>query len=85
MALSGLEIFKLLPKTNCAECGYPTCLAFAMNLSAGRAELSACPYVPEEAKIALAESERPPIKTVTIGVEPTDADLMKGFLSRFVP
>jgi len=30
MALSGLEIYKLLPKTNCRECGYSTCLAFAM-------------------------------------------------------
>jgi len=43
MALTGIEIFKLLPKTNCGECGIPTCLAFAMNLSAGKMELSAGP------------------------------------------
>ena len=48
MALSGIQIFKLLPKTNCGECGTPTCLAFAMNLASGKAELDACPYVSEE-------------------------------------
>ena len=68
MALTGIEIFKLLPKTNCGECGVPTCLAFAMNLAAGRAELSACPYVSEEAKAKLQEAAAPPIKLVTIGV-----------------
>ena len=42
MALTGIQIFKLLPKTNCKECGVPTCLAFAMNLASGKAELDAC-------------------------------------------
>jgi len=65
---TGIEIFKLLPKTNCGECGVPTCLAFAMNLAAGKAELSACPYVSEEAKTQLAEASAPPIRPVTIGV-----------------
>ncbi len=68
MALSGIQIFKLLPKTNCKECGVPTCLAFAMNLAAGKAELSACPYVSEEAKAQLQEASAPPIRPVTIGV-----------------
>ena len=68
MALTGLEIFKLLPKTNCQECGFPTCLAFAMNLCAGKIDLSACPYVSEEAKAKLAETEQPPVIPVTIGV-----------------
>ncbi len=64
---TGIEIFKLLPKTNCGECGVPTCLAFAMNLAAGKAELVACPYVSEEAKAQLAEASAPPIRPVTIG------------------
>jgi acetyl-CoA decarbonylase/synthase complex subunit gamma len=68
MALTGIEIFKLLPKTNCKECGDPTCLAFAMKLAAGKAELSACPYVSEEAKAKLSEASAPPIMPVTIGV-----------------
>jgi acetyl-CoA decarbonylase/synthase complex subunit gamma len=68
MPLTGIEIFKLLPKTNCGECGVPTCLAFAMSLAGGKAELSACPYISEEAKVKLAEASAPPIRPVTIGV-----------------
>ena len=68
MALTGIEIFKLLPKTNCKECGDPTCLAFAMKLAAGKAELSLCPYVSEEAKAKLSEAAAPPILPVIIGV-----------------
>jgi acetyl-CoA decarbonylase/synthase, CODH/ACS complex subunit gamma len=67
MGLTGIQIFKLLPKTNCGECGVPTCLAFAMNLAAGKAELALCPYVSEEAKSQLAEASAPPIRPLTIG------------------
>jgi acetyl-CoA decarbonylase/synthase complex subunit gamma len=67
MGLTGIQIFKLLPKTNCTECGVPTCLAFAMNLASGKAELGACPYVSEEAKEQLAEASAPPIRPVKIG------------------
>ncbi len=67
MALTGIEIFKKLPKTNCGECGVPTCLAFAMKLAAGQAELAACPYVSEEAKAELAEASAPPIRPLSIG------------------
>ena len=66
MALSGLEIYKLLPKTNCKECGFPTCLAFAMKLAAKQAELAACPHVSEEAKESLAAAAAPPIRLITI-------------------
>src|SRR5512136_1369471 len=68
MPLTGIEIFKLLPKTNCKDCGVPTCLAFAMALAAGKAELSACPHVSEESKAKLSEASAPPIIPVTIGV-----------------
>jgi len=71
MALTGIQIFKLLPKTNCGKCGIPTCLAFAMNLAAGKAELSACPTVSEEAKSQLAEASAPPIRPVTVGTGAT--------------
>ncbi|MCK4417813.1 MAG: acetyl-CoA decarbonylase/synthase complex subunit gamma, partial [Candidatus Latescibacteria bacterium] len=67
MALTGIEIFKKLPKKNCGECGVPTCLAFAMSLAAGKAELSACPYVSEEAKQELGEASAPPIRPLTVG------------------
>lgn len=67
MGLSGIQIFKLLPKTNCTECGVPTCLAFAMNLASGKAELDACPYVSDEAREKLDEASAPPIRPVPIG------------------
>jgi acetyl-CoA decarbonylase/synthase complex subunit gamma len=67
MALTGLEIYKLLPKTNCKECGQPTCLAFAMQLAAGKASLEKCPYVSEEAKEALGAASAPPIALVKVG------------------
>jgi acetyl-CoA decarbonylase/synthase complex subunit gamma len=66
MALSGIQIYKLLPQTNCKECGFPTCLAFAMKLAAKQVELSACPYVTPEAKTQLAESSAPPIRLVAL-------------------
>ncbi len=67
MGLTGIQIFKLLPKTNCGDCGVPTCLAFAMNLASGKAELDKCPHVSEEAKEKLASESAPPIRLVTIG------------------
>lgn len=66
MALTGLQIYKLLPQTNCKECGFPTCLAFAMKLAAKQAELASCPYVSEEAKAQLAAAAAPPIRLVTL-------------------
>ena len=68
MALTGIDIFKKLPKTNCGDCGVPTCLAFAMKLAAGQAELAACPHVSDEAKAELSEASAPPIRPVKIGV-----------------
>jgi len=67
MPLTGIEIYKFLPKTNCKECGFPTCLAFAMKLVTKSVELSLCPYVSEESKKALEAASRPPIRLVTIG------------------
>ncbi len=67
MALSGLDIYKLLPKTNCKDCGFPTCLAFAMQIAAKKVELSKCPHVSEAAKTALESASRPPIKLITVG------------------
>jgi acetyl-CoA decarbonylase/synthase complex subunit gamma len=67
MALTGIEIYKLLPKTNCKKCGFPTCLAFAMQLAQKKVELAKCPDVSEEAKQTLEGASAPPIKLVTIG------------------
>ncbi|OGW32542.1 MAG: acetyl-CoA decarbonylase/synthase complex subunit gamma [Nitrospirae bacterium GWC2_42_7] len=67
MALSGVEIFKMLPKTNCKKCGHPTCLAFAMKLAQRQATLDSCPDVSEEAKKVLGEASAPPVRPITFG------------------
>ena len=66
MALTGIQIYKLLPQTNCKECDFPTCLAFAMKLAAKQVELAKCPYVSEESAAQLAEASAPPVRPITI-------------------
>lgn len=68
MALTGLDIFKLLPKTNCSDCGVPTCLAFAMKLAQKKAKLSECPHASEEAKSVLGAASEPPMRLLKVGV-----------------
>jgi acetyl-CoA decarbonylase/synthase complex subunit gamma len=67
MALSGLDIFKKLPKTNCKKCNLPTCLAFAMQVAAGKTEISSCPDVSDDVVAQIAEATAPPIRPITIG------------------
>jgi len=67
MALTGIQILKMLPKKNCGECDVPTCLAFAMKVAAGQADIGACPYVSDEVKQQVGEASAPPIRTVTLG------------------
>ena len=38
-----MDIFKRLPRTNCKECGFPTCLAYAAALSKGEVLMDQCP------------------------------------------
>ena len=67
MALSGLDIYKLLPKTNCRECGFATCLAFAMQLAKKAAKVEKCPHLSAQAKVTLEASSLPPIRLVAVG------------------
>ncbi len=67
MALTGIQILKLLPNTNCGDCGFPTCLAFAMRLASKKASIDQCPTASEEAKAAIGEEFTPPIRLVEIG------------------
>lgn len=69
MALTGLQIQKLLPQTNCKECGSNTCMAFAMKLAAKRVDLSECPYASEDAKRILGAASEPPVKGIALGVD----------------
>lgn len=67
MALTGLQIYKLLPKTNCGDCNFPTCMAFAMAVATKRVALDQCPHVSDEARATLAEASEPPMKLISIG------------------
>jgi len=68
MALTGIQILKMLPKTNCGECDIPTCLAFAMKVAAGQVEIDQCPHVTDEAKQTIGEASAPPIRTIKMGI-----------------
>ncbi|MDR1422315.1 MAG: acetyl-CoA decarbonylase/synthase complex subunit gamma [Coriobacteriales bacterium] len=68
MALKGLDIFKLTPKTNCKDCGVPTCMAFSMKVAQGALPIDACPHMTPEAIAQLTDATAPPMKTVHIGV-----------------
>lgn len=72
MALSGIQIYKMLPQTNCKECGFPTCLAFAMKLAAKQIELGSCPHVSDASKKQLAESSAPPIRLISLKANGTE-------------
>lgn len=67
MALKGLDIFKLTPKTNCKECGNPTCMAFSMKVAQGAATLEQCPYLSEEVIAQLSEATAPPMAQIEVG------------------
>lgn len=67
MAVKGLDIFKLSPKTNCKECGCPTCMAFCMKVAQGALPIDKCPHMSDEAKALLSEATAPPMKTIKIG------------------
>lgn len=75
MGLTGIQIFKMLPKTNCKDCGMPTCLAFGMALAAGKAELDKCPHVSDEAREKLEADSAPPIRTVVFGPEDNEVKI----------
>ncbi|MCI8556403.1 MAG: acetyl-CoA decarbonylase/synthase complex subunit gamma [Lachnospiraceae bacterium] len=67
MALKGLDIFKLTPKTNCKECGSPTCMAFAMKVAQGAVDITKCPHMSDDALATLSEATAPPMKTIKVG------------------
>ncbi|CAB1262219.1 acetyl-CoA decarbonylase/synthase complex subunit gamma [Clostridium sp. MT-14] len=75
MALTGLGIFKLTPKKNCKDCGFPTCLAFSMKVASGAVEISKCPHMSKESIEKLAEATAPLMKTITVGKGDTEYKL----------
>nr|WP_320024956.1 acetyl-CoA decarbonylase/synthase complex subunit gamma [uncultured Acetobacterium sp.] len=75
MAVKGLDIFKLTPKTNCKECGFPTCMAFSMKAATGGVPIEKCPYISEESKELLSEATAPPMKSIKVGSGAAEATL----------
>ena len=75
MAMTGMQIYKNLPKTNCKDCGLPTCMAFAMQVAAKQRALTDCPHITAEAKSAMSEASAPPMRLVKIGPEGKSFDL----------
>ena len=47
-----LDILRLAPKTNCGQCGFPTCMASSAALVSGKASLDACPFLGRDALAA---------------------------------
>ena len=75
MALTGLDIFKLTPKKNCKDCGFPTCLAFSMKVAGGAVEIGKCPHMAAEALEKLSEATAPIMKTITVGAGDAEVKL----------
>jgi len=67
MALTAMEVYKNLPRTNCGDCGFPTCMAFAMQVAAKQKAVSECPHLAAEAEEMLAGASAPPMKLIHIG------------------
>lgn len=71
--LSGLQVFKYLPAskkeehTNCKKCGFQTCMAFALKLAKGQAEIEKCPYASEELKEIFSHTMKSAQKEIILG------------------
>ena len=71
MAVTAMQIYKSLPKdhANCGDCGFPTCMALAMQVAAKQKAITDCPHLSEDAKGEMADAAAPPMKLVHIGPE----------------
>ena len=73
---SALDIFRLLPGSNCNICGYPTCMAFAAALSRQRTIMAKCPHLtdPMEVKATFPVYDRQGnlLRTVSLDIDATD-------------
>lgn len=64
---TAMEVYKLLPKTNCKECGETSCMAFAIKLINRERKLGECPYISGENLEKLIKRITPPVKEVRFG------------------
>lgn len=54
-AASYPDIYNLLPKTNCRECGFPACLAFSVAVFQGKSSIGQCPHFNSQGGNALGD------------------------------
>ncbi len=70
--LSPIDVYKLLPKTNCKECGQENCMAFATKIVNREVQLEQCPPLLtkkyEKAYKELKEMLKPAVKEIVVGV-----------------
>jgi len=69
--INPIDVYRLLPRTNCKECGEKNCMAFATKLVSRDIVLEMCPPLLgkeyEEAYRALWKLLKPPVKEIIIG------------------
>jgi acetyl-CoA decarbonylase/synthase complex subunit gamma len=65
--ISILELYSQLPKKNCKECGYSTCMAFAASILEGKTKLENCPYITEEDRLRVEGLIAAPVAKLTFG------------------
>lgn len=75
MALKALDIFKLTPKKNCKDCGFPTCMAFCMKVASGAVEVSKCPHMSDDALSKLSEATAPLMRGIKVGAGNSEYEL----------
>ena len=70
---SALDIYRLLPGSNCRRCGYATCLAFAAALSRRRTSMVQCPHLAnpmeEKATFPVYDDRGNLVRTVTLDID----------------
>lgn len=82
MSLTGLQIFKYLPggkkekEANCKNCGFPTCMAYAMKLAKKETTSDKCEYISSELKELLEEASQPQQQEISFG--PTNNPVITG-------
>ena len=75
MALKALDIFKLTPKKNCKDCGFPTCMAFSMKVASGAVEVSKCPHMSDDSIAKLSEATAPLMRALKVGSGTSEYEL----------
>ena len=67
MAVTAMDVYRLLPKTNCAKCGEASCMAFATKLSQKETDIELCTQLSANEADKLADVLAPAVREIMIG------------------